>query len=479
MPTVYILTRTSGNLLPVLRSLGAAGWTPVILGDRPDPLVRRSRHVADWQCLDWTGPAEPMLDRLSELGRNADRPILLANDEPAVGFLSLHRARLAAHWRLAPVPSPEAIRETSDKARFQAMLARLGLPTPRTVVLSPDEPDPVTALAPVGFPLVLKPVDWGYGLGIRVCRDVAQLTRTLAELREGMKISTLVAQELVPGPDCCTSILAVDGRIMAWTTQRTLTADPRFGAPGREIQMEECDPLLESVRRIVAHLDWSGVAHFDAILDSRCGTPRLLECNPRFWGSLLASTTAGVNFPSLAVQAALGPIEPTKGFRRIRFHSCGLGLRRFLFPGKATRLRWQETLLPYFARDPGPEFLAWLRKPARTGAAEVAGSGLLAAQLLGIGVALFIPERFFCWAPYDEATRYQIQVRIGDRRLAPEEIQSRYRYETPGFFPRGIASLQSIVRQYERTRGARDGAKVTMGYTRNGRPPEIWTWPPR
>jgi predicted ATP-grasp superfamily ATP-dependent carboligase len=46
--------------------------------------------------------------------------------------------------------------------------------------------------------------------------------------------------------------------------------------------------------------------------DRRDGSYRLMEINPKFWGSLDLSIAAGVEFPWLAVQAALGePVDET------------------------------------------------------------------------------------------------------------------------------------------------------------------------
>ena len=46
-------------------------------------------------------------------------------------------------------------------------------------------------------------------------------------------------------------------------------------------------------------MDFYGVAELDFVNDSRDNTPKLMEINPRFWGSLQGAISEGVDFPFL------------------------------------------------------------------------------------------------------------------------------------------------------------------------------------
>jgi len=105
------------------------------------------------------------------------------------------------------------------------------------------------------------------------------------------------------------------------------------------------------------------------------------------------------------------------------------------------------------------------------------GITFLAIQLGLVGYARFIPERFFCWAPYDQHTWYRIEVVLGDAELTPREVSDRYRYRSDAWEPRNINNVFSIVRQAEITYGETDNARVTITYSTNGRAEEIWHWP--
>ena len=91
--------------------------------------------------------------------------------------------------------------------------------------------------------------------------------------------------------------------------------------------------------------------------------------------------------------------------------------------------------------------------------------------------ARFTDVRFFCWAPYDQHSRYRIEVVIDGRTLDVEDVQDRYRYRADAWEPRNIANVFSIVRQFETTYGRSDSANVRVAYQTNGRPEATWEWP--
>jgi hypothetical protein len=67
------------------------------------------------------------------------------------------------------------------------------------------------------------------------------------------------------------------------------------------------DPWLKDAAvRLLAPLGWHGVAMLEYKQDCRTGDLFLMEVNGRFWGSLQLAVDAGVDFPYLTFQLALG-----------------------------------------------------------------------------------------------------------------------------------------------------------------------------
>ena len=105
--------------------------------------------------------------------------------------------------------------------------------------------------------------------------------------------------------------------------------------------------------------------------------------------------------------------------------------------------------------------------PARS----IAAAGFLALQGAAIVNSRFAAARYFCWAPFDTHTRYELVVNIPGRPpLSRRELKDRYRLRYYGRDDRSPQHVIDIVSQYETTYGRADGASVTMTYSVNGRP---------
>ena len=57
--------------------------------------------------------------------------------------------------------------------------------------------------------------------------------------------------------------------------------------------------------RLLGALDWHGIAEVEFRLDARDNVPKLMEINPRFWGSLCVAIKAGVDFPYMLYRIAV------------------------------------------------------------------------------------------------------------------------------------------------------------------------------
>lgn len=100
-----------------------------------------------------------------------------------------------------------------------------------------------------------------------------------------------------------------------------------------------------------------------------------------------------------------------------------------------------------------------------------------ALQIVGIVHARFVPERFFCWAPYDQLSHYTISTWIKGTKLNKEAVIKRYQLRGYGRENRSIHNVFAIVSQYERTKGKEDSAKVIIQYQQNGKNKKTWYWP--
>ena len=108
----------------------------------------------------------------------------------------------------------------------------------------------------------------------------------------------------------------------------------------------------------------------------------------------------------------------------------------------------------------------------------IIGIAFLAIQIVLILYARFIPQRFFCWAPYDQHTKFEVFVTIDGELLSTEEAEIRYRHHMKGWEQRSIDNIFSLITQYESTYGKNDKALVEIIYTTNGHDEQKWILKP-
>lgn len=109
-----------------------------------------------------------------------------------------------------------ASRLSLNKAATHDLLQKLGIPVPRyRIVTSPEHA--LQAAHELSYPLVLKPIFGGKGIGVQVdIRNESQLLRIFSESH--LRHSRLMLETMVPGDDH--RLLVVSGRLVA-TARRT------------------------------------------------------------------------------------------------------------------------------------------------------------------------------------------------------------------------------------------------------------------
>ena len=100
----------------------------------------------------------------------------------------------------------------------------------------------------------------------------------------------------------------------------------------------------------------------------------------------------------------------------------------------------------------------------------------LGIQFLSIVYSRFIPERFFCWAPYDEQIFYEVKASNSERFLTKYELEKRYHRNVEGWEQRSIYNLFNIIEQYESTYGKKDSLHIEVKYSKNGHKEKKWLY---
>lgn len=97
-------------------------------------------------------------------------------------------------------------------------------------------------------------------------------------------------------------------------------------------------------------------------------------------------------------------------------------------------------------------------------------------QLTLIIWARFAPERYFCWAPHDCQTEYELTVFVNGKELTDQEIIDRYHRPRKERDVRSPGNVKGWIMQESRTYSHNDEILVIMKYQVNGIPQEPWIW---
>jgi predicted ATP-grasp superfamily ATP-dependent carboligase len=214
-----------------------------------------------------------------------------------------------------PFGTLDSFRALSDKAALAGRAAACGIAFPAHFTVTAD--DPAGAIpADVCFPVVVKPArSVGEAAGVRGkfgvvhAADVDALHAAIASAPAAA--FPLLVQQRVVGPGVGIFLLVWDGRCVATFAHQRLREKPPSGGVSVYAESIPADPaLVERSARLLRDLGWQGVAMVEYKIDAATGTPYLMEINGRFWGSLQLAIDAGVDFPALLVDCALGrPVD--------------------------------------------------------------------------------------------------------------------------------------------------------------------------
>lgn len=305
------------SALAAVRSLGRAGYSVYVSSAAVDPVSAASRYAADHAAT--ADPLHEPARFVEDIIRLVDRwkiNVLLPVSEAALLALLPERNRIRA---LIPIGSAEQFNRICDKKLVLSTAAELGIGVPEQVVLNDRVAFAMLSPDDLEFPMVVKPsrsVHQGEAKAIVThALDGTDLRRVIGELPDSS--FPVLLQRRIEGPGVGVFLLLWDDVVLASFCHRRLREKPPSG--GVSVYRESIPPdaaLIERSRALLDRLGWQGVAMVEYKIDHSTGMPYLMEINGRFWGSLQLAIDAGVDFPMLLVEAALGrPRDPVTEYR--------------------------------------------------------------------------------------------------------------------------------------------------------------------
>lgn len=303
--------------MAVTRSLGKAGYRVVVTASHIPCLAGVSRHAAaSWKTPSALHDPEGFIDALLVAAARFEPAILLPIADESIRPVLEHRDRFGQ--TRVPFPPLDAWLRISDKAAVLEDALHHGIAVPRQYVLTAGSEPP----SDIPFPVVVKParsVVSGSGtrskLGVSHARDRSALLRIITELPA--EAFPLLLQQRIVGSGIGVFVLLASGEpLAAFAHRRILEKPPSGGVSACSESVPLAPALLEQSVALLRRFGWEGAAMVEYKQDRATGTPYLMEVNGRLWGSLQLAIDAGVDFPRLLVENALGnPVTAVRDWR--------------------------------------------------------------------------------------------------------------------------------------------------------------------
>jgi predicted ATP-grasp superfamily ATP-dependent carboligase len=231
-------------------------------------------------------------------------------EEETLLLLAHHRSEISKYTSLL-IPDSQKIEFVRDKGNLLRFAEAHGIPIPKTIFsLENPEPDMVQG------PAVIKPRISSGSFGIAYVRKREDLIPLYQKVHAQYPFP--LVQEWIPdgGGTFGFSALFDDGsNVKAAFVHKKLRMYPIQGGPSTLREGVEHLQIMELGLFLLKSLNWTGVAMAEFKVDPRDGIPKLMEVNPRFWGSLHLAIISGVDFPYLILKMARGDqFDPVLGY---------------------------------------------------------------------------------------------------------------------------------------------------------------------
>ena len=311
MSRVFVTDAQQRKAVPIIRALGRHG-IQVVAGDS----TRWSMGFFSKYCTQWVVYPSPIDTPdlfiewlLDHLKRNT-YDVLFPIDEKTLGPVTRHLEELRKYTAV-PVVDHQTYMKSRDKGQTIRIALEHDIPCPKTYFVSDVEE--VRALAEkIDFPVVIKPRQSQGSRGIAYVQSRSELYPQYSRIHAEYPFP-LIQEFIPPGGDTfgVGALFNKTSELRAAFVHRRLREYPISGGPSTLRESVYAPDLVEMGVRLLKAIGWYGVAMVEFKLDPRDNTPKLMEINPKFWGSIQLPIVSGIDFPYLLYRIATeGDVAP-------------------------------------------------------------------------------------------------------------------------------------------------------------------------
>ena len=325
--------------LAVVRSLGRKG-IPVTVGERTFLNTSFfSKYCA--KRLVYPSPRrfpDQFIEFLLKEIKESHYDCLFPMEEETLLLLAKYHSEISQYTYLLS-PDLKQIEFVRDKRNLMEFAETHGIPTPKTFQIPPsstlwsNETNSTGQALPlegggegggapfliqgkgmdqlnfsldsIPLPAVIKPRISSGSFGIVYVKKKEDLIPSYQSVHERYPFP--IIQEWIPdggGTYGLSALFDETSSIKAAFVHKKLRMYPVQGGPSTLREGVEHPQIMALGLSLLKSLNWVGVGMIEFKVDPRDGIPKLMEVNPRFWGSLQLAIISGVDFPYLILRMA-------------------------------------------------------------------------------------------------------------------------------------------------------------------------------
>ena len=311
-----IVTNAESSIgLAVIRSLGRNNVDATVASCEEHAISFHSKYCKEKIIYPQISNKNKFIKSLEVIVKKGNYDVLFPIREDIIPIISYHRDRFKKYTKI-PLVEHEKLNIAFDKSETLKIAMQNNIPHPKTYFV-----ESVKEVKKIGnkleYPVVIKPRISSGSKGLYYVTSPKELVNRYAEISKEHK--NPIIQECISLNGEAYGVEALfnkDSKPRATFVHKRIRQYPITGGPStlrESIKNEEVEKL--GIKLLKA-LGWYGVAMVEFKIDPRDNKPKLMEINPRFWGSLPLSIASGVDFPYLLYRMALdGDIKKVSNYK--------------------------------------------------------------------------------------------------------------------------------------------------------------------
>jgi len=208
-------------------------------------------------------------------------------------FLLIKYRKLFSEFTQIPPPNFNVFYNAFDKTKLLKIALENDILCPKTYFYT-DVNEIIDAIN--GYPVVVKPAK-RHGIKIAICNNQSEFVENYTYMTK--RYGECIVQDYIPngGEFGVYTIFNKHSEPIALSVHKRLRSMHTYGGISTLRKTTKNEKLVNLAFKLLKTIKWSGAAMVEFRIDTRDNQPKLMEINPRFWGSLQLSILSGIDFP--------------------------------------------------------------------------------------------------------------------------------------------------------------------------------------